>query len=171
MVPHEQPPRLTIPPSSGFVPLPNEEIEQSIPRRFAAQVGLHAARLAIKTEDEELTFAELNRSANRIARAVLSRRGTGSEPIALLFDHGARSRRWVGPRRHRADLSAPAPPAPQRLGVADRTAPLGGEILACRRFACEPIAARSRLTACGNGESASFPRVGAGRIVAAHRLF
>src|SRR5262245_34867212 len=82
-------PRFAIKPEQAFVPFSDEEIEQSIPRRFEQQVRCHKHRLAIKTDQQELTYAALNRSANRIARAILSRRGNGDEPIALLFDHGA----------------------------------------------------------------------------------
>src|SRR5258706_10620315 len=35
-----------------------------------------------------MTYAELNHAANRVAQAILSRRGTGQEPIGLLFPKG-----------------------------------------------------------------------------------
>ncbi len=89
MIAHQTIPRLTIQPETGFAPFKNEEIEQSIPQRFEQQVRSHGDRLAIKTDQETLTFTALNRRANRITRAILSRRGDGAEPIALLFDHGA----------------------------------------------------------------------------------
>ncbi len=89
MIPQQTIPRFTIQPELGFVPFKNEEIEQSIPQRFEQQVRSHGDRLAIKTDQETLTFTALNRRANRIARAILSRRGDAAEPIALLFDHGA----------------------------------------------------------------------------------
>jgi acyl-CoA synthetase (AMP-forming)/AMP-acid ligase II len=37
--------------------------------------------------DESSTYDELNRYANRIAHAILDRRGLGSEPIALFFEN------------------------------------------------------------------------------------
>ena len=43
--------------------------------------------LAVKMGDESLTYDELNRYANRIAHAILDRRGLGSEPIALFFEN------------------------------------------------------------------------------------
>lgn len=89
MIAHQTVPRFTIQPERGFVPFKNEEIEQSIPQRFEQQVRNHGNHLAIKTDRETLTFTALNRKANRIARAILSRRGDAAEPIALLFDHGA----------------------------------------------------------------------------------
>jgi amino acid adenylation domain-containing protein len=65
-----------------------EEIEQSIPVRFEKIVRLYPDRLAVKAGDCVLTYDDLNRYANRIARAILEKRGPGSEPIALLFEHG-----------------------------------------------------------------------------------
>ena len=46
-------------------------------------------RLAVKTQYHELTYNMLNQAANRIARAILSQRGEGNEPIALLLEKGA----------------------------------------------------------------------------------
>src|SRR5712692_4793925 len=65
-----------------------EEIEQSVPDRFEKIVRQYPDRLAVKMGDRALTYDELNRTANRIARAILDKRGPGSEPIALLFEHG-----------------------------------------------------------------------------------
>lgn len=65
-----------------------EEIEQSVPDRFEKIVRTYPDRLAVKMGDRALTYDELNRTANRIARAILEKRGPGSEPIALLFEHG-----------------------------------------------------------------------------------
>jgi acyl-CoA synthetase (AMP-forming)/AMP-acid ligase II len=45
-------------------------------------------RLAVKAGERCFTYDELNRKANRIARAILERRGPGSELIALQFEHG-----------------------------------------------------------------------------------
>jgi len=66
----------------------NDVIEQSIPERFEEIVRTYPDRLAIKMGERSLSYGELNRYANRIARAILEKRGPGSEPIALLFDHG-----------------------------------------------------------------------------------
>ena len=75
-------------PSGTFVEFPKEEVEQSIPERFEKIVRLYPQRAAAKTRDHSFTYAALNQKANRIARAILERRGQGSEPIALLFEHG-----------------------------------------------------------------------------------
>ena len=75
-------------PSGTFVEFPKEEIEQSIPERFEKIVRMYPDRLAVKDKDRSLTYAELNKAANRIAHAILEKRGPGSEPVALLFEHG-----------------------------------------------------------------------------------
>ena len=74
--------------SATFGEFSKEEIEQSIPARFEKIVQRYPQRLAVKMGDRELSYDELNRYANRIARGILQTRGPGSEPIALLFDHG-----------------------------------------------------------------------------------
>jgi amino acid adenylation domain-containing protein len=71
------------------VPFTDDEIEQSIPERFEQQVRGSGDRLAIKSPERSFTYVELNRTANRLARKNLSRRGERAEAIALMFDHGA----------------------------------------------------------------------------------
>ena len=61
---------------------------QSLTERFEQQVALHGARLALKTHNQALTYDQLNRAANRLARAILTGSRAGEEPIALLFHHG-----------------------------------------------------------------------------------
>ena len=75
-------------PTGTFVEFPIEDVETSIPERFEKVVQLYPERLAITMGDRSLTYDELNRYANRVARAILDKRGARSEPIALLFDHG-----------------------------------------------------------------------------------
>jgi non-ribosomal peptide synthetase component F len=82
-------PRITVQPASGFIAFGDDEIEQSIPQRFEQQVRLGRNRVAINSDREVYTFDSLNRTANRLAREILARRGNTAEPIALLFDHGA----------------------------------------------------------------------------------
>jgi amino acid adenylation domain-containing protein len=73
-------------PTGTFVEFKKEEIEQSIPDRFERMVQKYPDRLAVKTKHDELTYGMLNQAASRVARAILSRRGEGNEPIALLLD-------------------------------------------------------------------------------------
>jgi amino acid adenylation domain-containing protein len=75
-------------PSGTFIESPKEEVEQSIPERFEKVVRMYPDRLAIKMGDRALTYDELNKAANRIGHAILGKRGPGSEPIALVFEHG-----------------------------------------------------------------------------------
>jgi len=71
-----------------FVEFPQEEIEQSIPARLEKTVRKHPERIAVKTKTQQLTYAELNQAANRVAQAILAQRGVGQEPIGLLFPKG-----------------------------------------------------------------------------------
>jgi non-ribosomal peptide synthetase component F len=75
-------------PSGTFVEFKKEQIERSIPERFEEIVVKHSNRIAIRINNHTLTYHVLNRMANRLARAILSHRGTGQEPIALLFEPG-----------------------------------------------------------------------------------
>ncbi len=76
-------------PSGMFVEFPIEEVETSIPMRFEKIVQKYPDRIAVKTQEKALTYAELNSVANGIARAILERRGNAAEPVALLFRKGA----------------------------------------------------------------------------------
>jgi non-ribosomal peptide synthetase component F len=78
----------TIRPRGEFVEFTADAIEQSIPDRFEQQVDRHAQRVAVHTHAEQLTYAELDDWANRIASAVISRRDRGQEPIGLLLEQG-----------------------------------------------------------------------------------
>jgi amino acid adenylation domain-containing protein len=75
-------------PSGTFVEFSKEDVETSIPARFEKIVLRHPDRLAVKVGKRALTYDDLNRAANRIARTILALTGQGSEPIALLFEHG-----------------------------------------------------------------------------------
>lgn len=66
--------------------LPGAGIDNSIPERFEKIASLYPNRLAVKIGGESVTYDELNRYANRIAHAIIEKRGLGSEPIALFFE-------------------------------------------------------------------------------------
>jgi amino acid adenylation domain-containing protein len=68
-----------------------EEIARSIPERFERIVRQYPHRLAVQAGAHAFTYDALNRTANRLAHALLAHRGPGSEPIALLFDQGVES--------------------------------------------------------------------------------
>jgi amino acid adenylation domain-containing protein len=76
-------------PTNAFIRFEKEETEQSIPQRFEQQVRRYPNRLAVKTRSHQLTYAALNKVANRVARALLAQRGEGAESIALLLEHNA----------------------------------------------------------------------------------
>ena len=68
--------------------MPGLTIEQSIPARFEQQARLYPDRIAIQDPETALTYRDLNRLANRIARAILTVRGPATEPVALLLGNG-----------------------------------------------------------------------------------
>jgi amino acid adenylation domain-containing protein len=63
--------------------------ENSISVRFEKSAAQHAGRIAIDAPAGCLTYAELGRGVNFLAAEILARRGTASEPVALLLDHDA----------------------------------------------------------------------------------
>jgi amino acid adenylation domain-containing protein len=83
--------RTVVVPRGMFVEFPVEEIEQSISDRFEQQVERFPDRIAVKTGAAELTYAELDDWANRIASAILARRGEKPEPVGLLLEQGVSS--------------------------------------------------------------------------------
>jgi len=73
-------------PSGVFTEFEKAALERSVPERFEQIVARYPDRIAIKTATHALTYAELNRRANRVARAILARRGTTTETVALYID-------------------------------------------------------------------------------------
>ena len=76
-------------PSGRFVEFPKDAIEHSIPERFEKIVRMNPDRVAVKTKNILLTYAELNRAANQIAWAIVAQCGEEKEPVALSLAHGA----------------------------------------------------------------------------------
>jgi amino acid adenylation domain-containing protein len=76
-----------ISPTNLFVEFTKEEVEQSVPDRFKQMVARYPHRIAVKTRSAALTYNELDKTANRLARAILALRGAGEEPVALFLDH------------------------------------------------------------------------------------
>jgi amino acid adenylation domain-containing protein len=75
-------------PTGAFVRFEEGAMEQSIATRFEQQVVRHRHRVAVKTVRGAWTYDDLNRAANRVARAILGRQAPGAEPVGLLFDTG-----------------------------------------------------------------------------------
>src|SRR5262245_45500954 len=73
-------------PSGAFEPFPLKATEQSVPARFEEIARRYPTRLAVRGDTAHLSYEALNRSANRIAHAILDRRRERNEPIALLME-------------------------------------------------------------------------------------
>ncbi len=67
------------------IEIETDEIEPSIPERFAQIVSQHSQRRAIGTGSWQPTYAELNASANRWAHALVSTGGEVGDRVALLM--------------------------------------------------------------------------------------
>jgi non-ribosomal peptide synthetase component F len=58
-------------PNGIFKLFPQEEVQQSMPDRFEKMVRKYGERHAVRTNKHAFTYDELNRLANRVARATL----------------------------------------------------------------------------------------------------
>ena len=76
-------------PQNEFIEFRREEVEQSVATRFEAQVALYPQRLALHAGEIQFTYQTLNQAVNRLAHALLKRRGEAAEPVALLLEQGA----------------------------------------------------------------------------------
>jgi len=74
------------PPS--FEEFPKKAIEQSIPQSFEQQVRLRPDRRAVKFRGRWVTYEELNKAANRLARTLLQSNPRQGMPIAILVEQG-----------------------------------------------------------------------------------
>jgi len=72
--------------TGSFIEFRKEQLEQSIPDRFEQIVSKYPDRVAIKTTTHAVTYDELNRAANRIARAILAKQEEETGSIALLIE-------------------------------------------------------------------------------------
>lgn len=83
--PSQRPPSLRVSPAVPFLEFTPSDLEQSVPARFEQIVQKHPQRPAFKTSARVLTYDGLNRAANGLARTLLARRGSESEPVALVL--------------------------------------------------------------------------------------
>jgi non-ribosomal peptide synthetase component F len=78
--------------TKGDSPLPERfdscptGLDGSVAAAFERAAVMHADSIAVSTDGEKLTYAAINRAANRLAHAILARRGAGEEPIAFVAD-------------------------------------------------------------------------------------
>ena len=75
--------------TDSFTEFKREAIEQSLTAGFDRQVLQNADRPAVITPGETLTYADLNRIANRIANVILERCGEGQQPVAIIVANDA----------------------------------------------------------------------------------
>ncbi len=74
------------------VPVPFEsfnvdEIEQSIQERFRYQARRFSHQIAIKTNNDQVTYLELDEASDKTANTIIKSSGTRPGVIALLFSH------------------------------------------------------------------------------------
>lgn len=72
-----------------FVPFARQDLETSIPARFARQVERAPDRLAVRTPRHSFTYRALDRASNGVAAALRDVLGDAERPVALLFEQGA----------------------------------------------------------------------------------
>jgi amino acid adenylation domain-containing protein len=75
-------PRLA--PNNPFAMFTKQDIEQSISNRFEQIVNIDPSRIAVKLNGQAVSYAALNKMANRIAHGLRSGSRTDNEPVALL---------------------------------------------------------------------------------------
>jgi len=73
-------------PSGAFETFPPDATEQSIAARFEQIAGRYPERVAVDADTFQVSYEALNQHANRIAHAILDRRGVRPEPIAILME-------------------------------------------------------------------------------------
>ena len=66
-------------PAGKFIEFTKDDIEQSIPAHFERQVANDGDRIAVRIKGEQLSYGELNKTANRIARALPSQWQRGGD--------------------------------------------------------------------------------------------
>ena len=71
------------------VPFTKETFEGSIPDRFEEIVRRFPERIAIKFKRTSVSYAQLNATANRLARTILAQRGAEPEAVGVLVGRGS----------------------------------------------------------------------------------
>lgn len=75
-------------PAEPALAFPDEDVETVIPERFETIVRRFSDRVAVKTAERSVSYAELNAQANRIARALPDATGNKSAAVALALANG-----------------------------------------------------------------------------------
>ena len=76
-------------PIAESVPFTNETFDGSIPDRFEEIVRRFPEQVAIKLQQTSVSYAQLNATANRLARTILAQRGTEPEAVGILVGRGS----------------------------------------------------------------------------------
>ncbi len=71
-----------------MIPFPREELRGNLAQRFRRVAAAVPNRIAVKTPHSSLTYAELNRASDDLARSILAKRGPVEEPVGLLLEEG-----------------------------------------------------------------------------------
>ncbi len=75
--------RTVLPPE--FAEFPEHDVENSIVRRFEQIAARYPEHVAVRAGSRSLTYVELDRAANRVAKTLLAKRGIRPEPVGLLL--------------------------------------------------------------------------------------
>ena len=79
----------SIPRSKSFTEFAREDLEQSIPDRFAMQARQYPNRTAVKTPNYEWTYSDLDARSDAVAQTALGLLGPASARVALLLERDA----------------------------------------------------------------------------------
>jgi len=71
------------------IPFTDETLKHSLVYRFEQIVDHYPDNIAIRSAEQSLTYRQLDEAANRLAHAIMRIRGTQSEPVAFLLEHGS----------------------------------------------------------------------------------
>ena len=75
-------------PAETWTEFSRDQVEQSIVQRFESMVERYPGRVAVQFDGRCVTYDELNRRANQVARALVDRSGHRPEPVAILMGQG-----------------------------------------------------------------------------------
>jgi acyl-coenzyme A synthetase/AMP-(fatty) acid ligase/thioesterase domain-containing protein/acyl carrier protein len=94
-----------------------------VPRAFRQVVARHATNVSVLDGQLELTYAQLDERANRVAAAILRHDAPGPEPVLVLTDHttdAVVSMLGIAKSGHPYLMLDPHAPEAHRTSVADR---------------------------------------------------
>ena len=75
-------------PSGTWVEFRGEDVEQSVSSRFEKQVQKYAERLAVKRDEHELSYHQLNQIANHIAHSIIANCAIEApQAVGILLDN------------------------------------------------------------------------------------